>query len=142
MAICCLAPSLPPRHFQPYALSQLSLSHFFFHELHCRKVCRHLPCCSLYSLSTLFPVGTVYFSLHHVRQFSSPSSRCRRMERYPLQVRHKQDWGRGFILLLPQAAALPGSNAGSDIIKPASGFVIQNRQTSCSMWCPMYRARC
>ena len=24
--------------------------------------------------------------------------------RYPLQVRHKQDWGRGFILLLPQTA--------------------------------------
>ena len=61
---------------------------------------------------------------------------------YPLQVRHKQDWGRGFILLLPQTAALPGSDAGSDVIKPASSFVIQNRQTSCSMWCPMYRARC
>ena len=53
-----------------------------------------------------------------------------------------QDWGRGFILLLPQTAALPGSDAGSDVIKPASSFVIQNRQTSCSMWCPMYRARC
>ena len=50
--------------------------------------------------------------------------------------------GRGFILLLPQTAALPGSDAGSDVIKPASSFVIQNRQTSCSMWCPMYRARC
>ena len=61
---------------------------------------------------------------------------------YPLQVRHKQDWGRGFILLLPQTAALPGSDAGSDVIKPASSFVIQNRQTSCSMWCPMYRAHC
>ena len=63
-------------------------------------------------------------------------------EGYPLQVRHKQDWGRGFILLLPQTAALPGSNAGSHVIKPASSFIIQNRQTSCSMWCPMYRARC
>ena len=61
---------------------------------------------------------------------------------YPLQVRHKQDWGRGFILLLPQTAALPESDAGSDVIKPVSSFVIQNRQTSCSMWCPMYRARC
>ena len=60
----------------------------------------------------------------------------------PLQVRHKQDWGRGFILLLPQTGALPGSDAGSDVIKPASSFVIQNRQTSCSIWCPMYRARC
>ena len=63
-------------------------------------------------------------------------------EGYPLQARHKQDWGRGFILLLPQTAALPGSDAGSDVIKPASSFVIENRQTSCSMWCPMYRARC
>ena len=48
---------------------------------------------------------------------------------YPLQVRHKQIWGREFILLLPQTAALPGSNAASDVIKPASSFVIQNRQT-------------
>ena len=27
--------------------------------------------------------------------------RRRRLKRYPLQVRHKQDWDRGFILLLP-----------------------------------------
>ena len=59
-------------------------------------------------------------------------------EGHPLQVRHKQDWGRGFILLLPQTAALPESDAGSDVIKPAWSCVIQNRQTSCSMWCPMY----
>ena len=52
-------------------------------------------------------------------------------EGYPLQVRHKQDWGRGFILLLLQTAVLPGSDAGSDVIKPASSFVIQIRQTSC-----------
>ena len=57
---------------------------------------------------------------------------------YPLQVRHKQDCGRGFILLLPQTAVLPESDAGSDVIKPASSFVIQNRQTSCSIWCSMY----
>ena len=63
-------------------------------------------------------------------------------EGYPLQARHKQNWGRGFILLLPQTAALPGSDAGSGVINPASSFVIQNRQTSCSIWCPMYRARC
>ena len=37
------------------------------------------------------------------------------------------------IFLLSQAA-LPGSNAGSDGVQPASGFVIQNRQTSYSMW--------
>ena len=61
---------------------------------------------------------------------------------HPLQIRHKQDWGQGFILLLPQTAALPESDAGSGVIKPASSFVIQNRQTSCSMWCPMYRAPC
>ena len=74
-----------------------------------------------------------------VRRVSSSSSS---FEGHPLQVRHKQDWGRGFILLLPQTAALPGSHAGSDIIKPASSFVIQNCQTSCSMWCSMYRALC
>ena len=28
--------------------------------------------------------------------------RRRRLERYPLQIRHKQDWGRGLILLLPR----------------------------------------
>ena len=54
---------------------------------------------------------------------------------------HKQDWGRGFILSLPQAAVLPKSDAGSDVVKPASSFAFQNRQTSCSMWCPMYGAR-
>ena len=53
--------------------------------------------------------------------------RRRRLKRYPLQVRHKLDWGRGFILLLSQTAALPGSDAGSDVIKPASSFFIQNR---------------
>ena len=64
----------------------------------------------------------------NIRRRLSSSS----FEGYPLQARHKQDWGRGFILLLPQTAALPGSNAGSDVIKPASSFVIQNRQTSSS----------
>ena len=33
-------------------------------------------------------------------------------EGYPLQVRHKQDWGRGFNLLLSQTAVLPESDAG------------------------------
>ena len=45
-------------------------------------------------------------------------------EGHPFQVRHKQDWGRGFILLLPQTAKLPESDAGSGVIKPASSFVI------------------
>ena len=66
--------------------------------------------------------------------------RCGHSEGHPLQVRHKQDWGRGFILLLPQAAVLPESNAGSDVVKPPSSFDIQNCQTSCSMWCLMYGA--
>ena len=56
------------------------------------------------------------YSLGRLSKQSLSSS----FEGYPLQVRHKQDWGRGFILLLPQAAALPGSDAGSDVIKPAS----------------------
>ena len=50
--------------------------------------------------------------------FSSSSS----FEGYPLQVRHKQDWGRGFILLLHQTVALPGSDAGSDVINPESSL--------------------
>ena len=70
----------------------------------------------------------------HSLLLSSSSS----FEGYLLQARHKQNWGQGFILLLPQTAVLPGSDAGSDVIKPASSFVIQNRQTSCSIWCPMY----
>ena len=36
-------------------------------------------------------------------------------EGHPFQARHKQDWGRGFILLLPQTAELPESDAGSDV---------------------------
>ena len=39
------------------------------------------------------------------------SSSSSSFEEYPLQVRHKQDWGRGFIFLLPQTAALPKSDA-------------------------------
>ena len=61
--------------------------------------------------------------------------RCHRVEGHPLQVRHKQDWARGFILLLSQAAVPPGSHAVSDGVEPASGYVILNlnRQTSCFM---------
>ena len=36
-------------------------------------------------------------------------------EGHPLQVRHKQDWGRGFILLIPQTTVLPESDAGSGV---------------------------
>ena len=55
-----------------------------------------------------------------------PISSSLSFEGYPLQVRHKQNWGRGFILLLPQAAVLPEPDAGNGVIKPASSFVIQN----------------
>ena len=46
--------------------------------------------------------------------------------------------GQGFILIVPQAAVLPASDAGNDVVKPTSGVVIRNRQTSCSTWCLMY----
>ena len=72
----------------------------------------------------------------HVKTQSSSSSSS-----HPPQARHKQNGAEG-LSFLPQTAALPGSDAGSDIIKPASSFVIQNRQTACSMWCPMYGAHC
>ena len=39
------------------------------------------------------------------------------LEGHSLWVSHKQDWGQGFILLLPQVAVLPGSDAGSDGVK-------------------------
>ena len=93
---------------------------------------------SLVCLRHFLNVNTLWLSNIKALLSSSSSS----FEGHPLQVRHKQDWDREFILLLPQAAALPGSDAGSDVIKPASSFVIQNHQTSCFMWCPMYRAHC
>ena len=44
------------------------------------------------------------------------------MRECSLWVRHKQDYGRGFIFLLPQTVVLPGSNAGSDDVEQALGF--------------------
>ena len=44
-----------------------------------------------------------------LKDLNKTGNRCRRRRRlkgYPLQVRHKQDRGRRFILLLPQTAAL------------------------------------
>ena len=63
---------------------------------------------------------------------------CCYLKRHPLQISHKQDWGQEFILLLPQDVVLPRSDAVSDCVKPALGFIIQNHQISCSMWCPTY----
>ena len=37
-------------------------------------------------------------------------------EEHPLQIRHKWNWGQRFILLLPQTAALPESDAGSGVL--------------------------
>ena len=54
-----LTPYSTPGHFQPAPPSPLSLSHFFFHQSRCKIVCIHLHCSLFYSLSTLFPVGTV-----------------------------------------------------------------------------------
>ena len=47
----------------------------------------------------------------------------RRLERYQLRVRLKQNRDRGFIFLLTQAAVQPESDAGSDGVEPASGFI-------------------
>ena len=69
------------------------------------------------------------------------TTRRRRVKGHPFQTRHKQDWDEGLIFLPPQAAVLLGSDAGSDVVKPASSFVIQNRQTSCFVWYLIYGAR-
>ena len=61
---------------------------------------------------------------------SSIFSRRRRRVSTPGQT--QTGLGRGFILLLPQTAVLPESDAGSGVVKLASSFVIQNHQTSCS----------
>ena len=79
--------------------------------------------------STLQHTDTIENNLNtlHIRVYtqnsvncSSSSSPSSSFEGYPLQVRHKQDWGRWFILLLPQTAAPPESDAGSGVIKPVS----------------------
>ena len=49
-----------------------------------------------------------------------PKTTRRRGHRYweghSLRVRHKQDWGQGFIVFLSQTAVLPESDAGSDVV--------------------------
>ena len=54
----------------------------------------------------------------------------------PGQTQQK-DGSRGFILLPPQPAVLPRSDAGCDRAQPASFFVIQNCQTHYSSGCLM-----
>ena len=107
------------------------------------------PTSSISSFTTsrnhfLFPNNSISITLLLIYMyFWSLFVTCRRrrcLEGRPLQVRHKQDWGRGFILLLPQAAVLPGSDPDSEVVKPLLSFVFQNRQTLYSMWCPMYEA--
>ena len=44
------------------------------------------------------------------------NGRRRRLEGHPLQVRRKQNWGRGIILLLTQAAVPPESDDDSVMI--------------------------
>ena len=44
--------------------------------------------------------------LLNIKMFPFP--RRRRLEGHSLWVRYKKNWGRGFILLLHQAAVLPG----------------------------------
>ena len=56
----------------------------------------------------MFSLGTRRIFCNLLRRVS--------FERHPLQVRHKQDWGRGFIFLLPQTAALPESDVGSVLL--------------------------
>ena len=62
---------------------------------------------------------------------SSSSSSCS-FGRTSILGQQKAEPGPGLILLLPQAAVLTGSDAGNDGVDPASDFVIQNCQTSCS----------
>ena len=112
------------------------MQQLFYNDVLCIELC-FLYCICMDVNANYNYKQEICFELVFVSSSSSSS-----FEGHPLQARHKQNWGRGFILLLSQTAALPGSDAGSDVIKPASSFVIQNRQTTCSMWCPMYRARC
>ena len=56
-------------------------------------VCLYIKCLSIY--------------LYIIKKSAIIPNLSSSFEEYPLQVRHKQDWDRGFILLLPQAAALP-----------------------------------
>ena len=60
------------------------------------------------------------------------------MESHRLWVKHKHNWGQRFILLLSQAATLSGSDAASDVVEPASYFIVENHQTAYSISCAMH----
>ena len=60
--------------------------------------------------------------IKHNNQFKCHPNNRLRLKGHPLQARHKQDWGKGFIFLLPQAAVLPGSDAGSNVVKASIEF--------------------
>ena len=59
------------------------------------------------------------------------------MESHRLWIKYKQGCDQRFILVLLQAAALPGSDAGSDSVEPTSGFVIIKHPTMSLMTCSM-----
>ena len=64
-------------------------------------------------------------------------------EEYPLQVRQKQDWGQGFNFLLTHAPVLPGSDAGSNVVKPAlnSSFKTVRPRAPCVARCMKHAIR-
>ena len=70
---------------------------------------------------TIKELRLIFFSGLFQKTFWKPYL-CSSFEGHPLQVRHKQDWDREFILLLPQTAVLPESDAVSSVIKPALSF--------------------
>ena len=67
--------------------------------------------------------------------------RRRRLKGIHSRLDTNRTWAEGLSFTTPDCCTA-WIRCCSYVIKPASSFVIQNRQTSCSMWCPMYRARC
>ena len=63
----------------------------------------------------------------------------RRVEGHPSRSDTNRTEAEGLFFYYPRL--LPGSDAASDVVKPELSFVIQNRQTSCSMWCLIYEVR-
>ena len=95
-------------------------------------------CSSIISNSNIKKLQTIQ---NIALQIATSSSLLSSIEKVSTPGQTQTGLGMRVYPLLPQAAVLPGSDAGS-VVKPASSFVIQNCQTSCSMWCLMYRACC